>query len=70
MPKMNLKCDSQDTTKEGCHAKKPKVESVYHSVFPRKEPARLPASGGRAGCVVGSLVKFEKAIMKDGQRTF
>lgn len=63
MPKRNLKCDTQDTTKkEGCHAKKPKVESVYHSVFPRKEPARLPASGGGAGCVVRSLVKFEKAV--------
>lgn len=51
MPERNLKCDTQDTTnKEGYHAKKPKVESVYHSVFPRKKPARLSTLGGGNGC--------------------
>lgn len=43
VPKRNLKCDTQDTTKkEGCHAKKPKVESVYLLFSPGKSQPGYP----------------------------
>lgn len=47
MPKRNLRCDAQGTTrKEGYHAKKQKVESVYH-YFPHERASQVICLGRR-----------------------